>query len=120
MNKKNPSYPQSQQQHYSTLTKTARSSNYNPPWEANKMERYQGSLFGDNQASYRLENFEIPRAKQFHGIPPYEYMKQKDTRKAQVDRKIKINVNKYRLKYDFEVARKINPIISGVTYHEEY
>ena len=80
----------------------------------------KGFLFGETLTTQRLENMEIPRPKKTKGIPPYEFVKQKDMKTNNKSRKIKININKYRLKYDFEVARKVNPIISGVTYHEEY
>jgi len=33
---------------------------------------------------------------------------------------VRIDVNRYRAKYDFDVAKKICPAISGVHYHEEY
>ena len=29
-------------------------------------------------------------------------------------------MNRFQAKYDFNVAKKICPVISGVTYHEEY
>jgi len=33
---------------------------------------------------------------------------------------VKIDINRFRAKYDFDVAKKICPVISGATYHEEY
>lgn len=36
------------------------------------------------------------------------------------DKQVKIDINRYQAKYDFDIAKKICPSISGATYHDEY
>ncbi|MGB1519832.1 MAG: hypothetical protein ACPHDL_06875, partial [Limisphaerales bacterium] len=51
---------------------------------------------------------------------------QKPPRKAQKrawnhqEKQAKIDINRFRAKYDFDIAKTICPMVSGVEYHEDY